>query len=119
MGKSLTKSSSTSGSLHCRPLRLHYFMFLSNNLLIGSNLLIDACSYRWEQISSVLFLNKYLLSMPHEYYCSGCNRNCSCCLMDVLCTEYCNDSVSSNCKKSVAIIAKTFHNQVILYFHCS
>ena len=100
MGKSLVEPSPTLGLLHGHLLCLHYFMFLSTNLLIGSTVSIDVCSCRLERISSVLFPNKYLLNMPHEYYitcgCSGCPGNPGCCSMDILCTEYCK--CANNCK---------------------
>ena len=107
MGKSLAEPSPTSGSLHGHLLCLHYFMFLSTNFLIGGTLSIDACSYRWERISSVLFPNKYLLNMPHEYYitcgCCGCTRNCGCCQW-----MYCVLNIAS-----VPIIAKTLRNYFV------
>ena len=66
---------------------------LSANLLMGTDVSIDATSYGWERIGSVLFPDKCLSNMPHEYYvtcgCSGCTINCGCRSMETLCAEYC------------------------------
>ena len=105
MGNSLAQPFATSGLLHGHLLCLHYFMVLSTNFLVGNTVLIDVCSCRWEQISSDLFPNKYLLSMQHESYitcgCIGRSVNCGYCSIFVLCTEYCK--CGNNCKNITKI----------------
>ena len=100
MGKPLAELPPTSSCLHGHLLRSHYFIRLSTNLLIRNNVSIEPSFYGWSRTGSVLFPDKHLSNMPHEYYvtcgCSGCTRNCSCRAMDASCTEYCK--CGDNCK---------------------